>query len=341
MNNEMKESIIPLKKDFMFSQIFNKEENVSKLEKFVAGYYGFPYEKVKGHLKLYPRDLRKNAKKEAKKQVDLLLELEKYRMKINIEVESKFWQAKKDRNTVYLAKISSSNYIKGDIKLQHIWKSKQINFSLKNGSTRDFIEEYFFRDGAAKEIYTEVMQIDRVNVERIHDLDYEKLNEKEKVTYDFCMMLEATTEESLKNRSKFLMNERDVEDLVKQVSELSGDEEMMILDSEYTDEELEYNTFMAYKEELNQEQKSLNQEQKSLKRERKLLKKEQESLRQEQDCLKQEQDSLKQEQDCLKQEQDRFHLKQKEFIQKLLKFGIAEEEIMKSFKEVYKDKVEI
>ena len=333
MNSEEK-NIISLKKDFMFSEIFNNERNVSKLERFIADYYDFSYEEVHGNLKLIPRELPKNAKREAKKQVDLILELKEFQLKIILEVESRFSQVKKDRNSIYLAKIFSTNYLKGDMKLQNIWKSKQINFSLSNGIQRNFIEEYYFRDKEAKEIYTRVMQIDRVNVQRIHDLEYEKLSKKERVTYDFCKMLESTTEKDLNRCLKTLMNEEEAQDLLRQVIELSGDEEMITLDSEYSDEEIEYYTFMAEKEELEEEKRIFREEKENLKQEQDSFKQEQDSFKQEQDSFKQEQDSFKQEQDSFKQEQDSFEKKKKSFerkkkqlIEELTKFGMSQEDI--------------
>ena len=334
-------NIISLRKDFMFSIIFNNERNVSKLERFIAGYYGFTYEDVHGNLRLIPRDLTKNASREAKKQVDLILELEEFQLKINLEVESRFRQVKKDRNTIYLAKISSTNYLRGDRTLQNIWKSKQINFALSDGKQRDFIEEYYFRDKEAKEIYTRVMQIDRVNVQRIYELEYQKLSPKEQVTYDFCKMLESTTEKELKRSINTLMNEEEAQDLIKQVIELSGDESMITLDSEYTDEEIEYYTFMAEKEELAEERKTVREERKAvreqlenakkeherIKKEHERIKKEHERIKKEHENAKKEHENAKKESERLKQEKDNFEKKKKNLMNKLTKMGISQRDI--------------
>ena len=355
-------NIISLRKDFMFSIIFNNERNVSKLERFIAGYYGFSYEEVHGNLRLIPRELPKKENKEAKKQVDLILELEEFQLKINLEVESRFRQVKKDRNTIYLAKISSTNYLRGDRTLQNIWKSKQINFALSDGKQRDFIEEYYFRDKEAKEIYTRVMQIDRVNVQRIHELEYQKLSPKEQVTYDFCKMLESTTEKELKRSINTLMNEEEAQDLIKQVIELSGDESMITLDSEYTDEEIEYYTFMAEKKELEEERKSVREELENVKKARENLKKahenvkkehenakkehenakkerenakkehenakkENERLKPEKDHIEKEKDHIEKEKDHIKQEKDNFEKKKKNLMNKLTKMGMSQKEI--------------
>ncbi len=75
--------IIPLNFDMAFTTIFNKEKNISILEHFLSCYLGIPYQEIKGHLKLLNRNLVKSNKKEAKKEIDLLLDYQG--KKINIE----------------------------------------------------------------------------------------------------------------------------------------------------------------------------------------------------------------------------------------------------------------
>ena len=78
--------IIPLNMDFMFTNIFNKEENIEILENFLSCYLEIPLKEIKGKLKLIKRKLSINNKKEASKEVDLLLN---YKGKIiNIELSN-------------------------------------------------------------------------------------------------------------------------------------------------------------------------------------------------------------------------------------------------------------
>ena len=80
--------LIKLQRNFMFNDIFNQERNVKKLERFVAVYFNIDYEKVHNNLKLVPRDLPKDKKNEAWKEVDLLLTLDNMLLKINIEINN-------------------------------------------------------------------------------------------------------------------------------------------------------------------------------------------------------------------------------------------------------------
>ena len=57
--------IIPLTYDFMFTSIFNKEENIDILEEFVSFYLDIDLSDIKGNLKLLSRELELESKKEA------------------------------------------------------------------------------------------------------------------------------------------------------------------------------------------------------------------------------------------------------------------------------------
>ena len=64
--------IIPLNMDFMFTTIFNKEENIDILENFISCYLEIPLNKVKGKIKLIKRKLDINNKNESSNEVDLI-----------------------------------------------------------------------------------------------------------------------------------------------------------------------------------------------------------------------------------------------------------------------------
>ena len=78
--------IIKLSRDFMFGSIFNKEENVKKLEKFISIFFNIPFDIVHNNLKLEQRKLPKNQEKEAYKEMDLQLSLKEAQLRINIEL---------------------------------------------------------------------------------------------------------------------------------------------------------------------------------------------------------------------------------------------------------------
>ena len=129
MNNDV---FYELSYDFVFTTIFNRDENVGKLEKFIAIYFGYTYEQVHNNLTLIKRDLDKKSKKEAKKQVDLLLTLDNMKRNISIEIDRNKTQRIKNRNTTYIGKIAGElNYKKSYKKYKNLYSSRQISFNLK------------------------------------------------------------------------------------------------------------------------------------------------------------------------------------------------------------------
>ena len=74
--NKLKEGeIIPICFDYVFSNIFNDKENIIILENFLSTYFDLPLKEIKGNIKLLPRELKLESKKEANKQIDLILNL--------------------------------------------------------------------------------------------------------------------------------------------------------------------------------------------------------------------------------------------------------------------------
>ena len=236
--------IIRLSRDFMFTEIFNKEENVPKLERFVAVYYGYPYEKVHGNLKLVKRDLSKEFTNEARKQVDLLLILGNEKININIELNSDIRQEIIDRNVTFICKIAGEyNYKSGDSDYSNIYTSSQISFNI-NHKGESLIDEYRLTNIKNGDILSEKLQIDEVNMKYIKELDYNLLEEKEKIVYTFIKMLEAEEIEEFEKESEKLMEKEESKDLTKQVSGLSKKYKYVTLESEYTDQELITNTLV-------------------------------------------------------------------------------------------------
>ena len=160
----MNDKLIKLERNFMFTDIFNQDYNVPKLENFVSIYFNFPYDKVHGNLTLLPRELSKDSKKEAWKEVDLLLKLDNELLKINIEINNQDTPSITNRNIIYIAKISSTNYEEGDSKYQKIWTSRQINFNIKDSKHKKFISEYVLKEKENHDVLSEIMQIDIINM---------------------------------------------------------------------------------------------------------------------------------------------------------------------------------
>ena len=63
MMNLKDDELIPLTFDDMFTEIFNKEENICILEELVSGLLEIPLNDVRGNLKLKSRRLKMEEKK--------------------------------------------------------------------------------------------------------------------------------------------------------------------------------------------------------------------------------------------------------------------------------------
>lgn len=120
--------IIPLNMDFMFTNIFNKEENIEILENFLSCYLEIPLKEIKGKLKLIKRKLSINNKKEASKEVDLLLN---YKGKIiNIELSNERKSTGIiERNIVFACNLHSKQIKYGERNYNNIAETIQINLN--------------------------------------------------------------------------------------------------------------------------------------------------------------------------------------------------------------------
>ena len=234
--------LIKLERDFMFTDIFNQQRNVNKLERFISVYFNIDYDKVHNNLKLIPRKLSKDKLKEARKEVDLLLKLDNLLLKINIEINSSPTKSRLNRNTIYLCKISSSNYNSGDNSYSNIWSSRQINFDDKIYKGNKFINEYIFKEKDTNEVLTDIIQIDIINISMIEKLKYDDLDSREKMAYNFCKLMKTTDEDEFKEVGELIMDKEESIDLLNQVKDKSNDDEYVTLESDYTSEELYWNT---------------------------------------------------------------------------------------------------
>ena len=241
--------LIKLENDFMFSDIFNREHNVPKLEKFIAVYFGYPYEKVHGNLKLIKRRREKNSKKEARKEVDLLLTLDNMKQNINIEIDRNKSQRIKDRNTTYIGKVAGELNIKeSDKQYKNIHHSRQIAFNINNkpNDKNLFIDEQRIMSVKSGKVFSNTIEIDEINMSLIDELDYNLLEEKEKICYDFVKLLKTTDKSEFERISENLMNKEESKDLTKQVEELTSEYRYIELPSAYANKE-------AFEESLKEE----------------------------------------------------------------------------------------
>ena len=224
--------LLMLANDFMFTDLFNRKRNISKLEKFICGYFNLKYEDVHNHITLIPRKLSKKRKSEAWKEVDLAIAIENLKLRINIEVNNKLEKNKIKRNSIYACAISILNYKESD-SYKVIWSTRQINFDINDNPKKDFIREYLLREEKTNEILTDIIKIDIIDVSLVNTLDYNSLDLKEKMAYNLSKMLIAGTKEEFRKASEGIMSKEESQDLLKQALESSSKEEYIYMASTY------------------------------------------------------------------------------------------------------------
>ena len=231
--------IIKLQRDFMFTTIFNKEKNVAKLEKFIAVYFGYPYEKVHGNLKLIKRDLEKKTSKEGKKQVDLLLTLDNMKKNINIEIDKEKSDRIKNRNTVYVGKIAGELNKKEGDDYSMISSTTQIAFNINTKPQIKglLIDEQRIMSVNTGKLFSDKIEIDEINMSVVDELDYNLLEEKEKIVYNFIKMLQSEDVTEFERISERLMEKEESKDLTKQVEELSQDVRYVEMEGAYENDD--------------------------------------------------------------------------------------------------------
>ena len=67
--------IIPITFDYVFTSIFNNENNIDILENFLASYLEIPIEKVRGKVTILSRNLELSHKRDRIIQIDLLADI--------------------------------------------------------------------------------------------------------------------------------------------------------------------------------------------------------------------------------------------------------------------------
>ena len=161
--------IIPLNFDFVFTEIFNNPKNIDIIENFLSVYLEVPLIEIKNHVKIQSRDLELTHKKEAKKHVDLLLDLKG--RKINIEMSNKKSPGVTNRNVVYVCEIHSKQMRYGKKDYTMIHKTLQINLNNYSLESDELKESYYLTTEKGK-ILTKKLQIDMVDMVKGREICY-------------------------------------------------------------------------------------------------------------------------------------------------------------------------
>ena len=228
--------IIPLNFDYVFTSIFNNEKNINILENFISTYFDVPINEIRGKIKLQSRNLELENKQAKNKQIYLLIDIKGE--KINIELSNTVGDGIINRNIVYAANIHGGQLKYGDNNYTQIKRTIQINLNNKH-TNKKLKETYYFTNEDGK-ILSKKFQIDIIDMEIGRELCY--TNSETKLAR-WCRVLTSKTEEEFLNSlGDDLMEEEAKEQLIEEVNKYSSDEEVAVLYSAYTKEELERNT---------------------------------------------------------------------------------------------------
>ena len=168
------EVFIPLTYDRLFVSIFGNEECIDILEVLLEDIFDYPRGYLKGKVALKHRDLPTINKNQAKKQVDIVVEVDgDY---INLELNNNYNKGIEKRNLVYLSAIHGrqlekmSNSYKS---YNNIGNSTQINLN-RGHNIRYTVEPYSLVN--IKNIENIIKEIDNIKILMIDLLKGKKYN---------------------------------------------------------------------------------------------------------------------------------------------------------------------
>lgn len=235
-----KGQIVPIVFDYVFTSIFNKPSNIVIIENFLSCYFEIPLEEIKGNVEILSRNLELENKKTATKEVDLLLQLGK--QTINIELSTQMSSGIMERNVVFTSNIHARDYHYGDSDYSNIGATIQVNliYDKSYHGNKEFKESYYFRNDKGK-ILSKKLRIDLLDMVIGKKLCY--TNNESKLAR-WCRVFTAKTEEEFEEAIGDLMEKKAEKQLKEEVKRYSQDKEVIQLYSKYTKEELERNTLI-------------------------------------------------------------------------------------------------
>ena len=186
-----KEIFLPLYNDIIFTEIFNNPDNIRILENFLENYFNYKLGSLRNRVVLKHRYLSIANKKEARKQVDILIELDD-KTSINLEMNN---TKRKDifiRNRIYASKVHGQKLKKNTHDYNTVGITIQINLNTKIKNSKEGIERWYITNEITKEKVKDI-EIDMV------DLQKEKLYNKSGFK-KWCKLILAESMEEFKNR---------------------------------------------------------------------------------------------------------------------------------------------
>ena len=112
LTEKNKTKLMDLTYDFMFKAVFGNATNMKALTLLISNYFKIDFNEIEGKVRIMNSELLKNDKKDKKKCVDIIVEINDNEI-LNIEMNANRgneWSTTIERNTAYICKIFSEQY---------------------------------------------------------------------------------------------------------------------------------------------------------------------------------------------------------------------------------------
>ena len=181
-----KKKFLTAKNDRIFKAVFVDENNHGLMEALLEEILG---EKVK-IIKFLNNELEVREKQEREKRVDVLIEIEK--MKVHVEIDSNATKSVRYRNLIYFEAFHSTITKKKD---KYDMNVRYIHISLEFGIGRkhEIIDEYELQNKKGEK-FVDNMKYILVNMDRLKKVWYTK-SEEAREKYKYLMLIDLPKEE--------------------------------------------------------------------------------------------------------------------------------------------------
>ena len=238
--------IIPLKQDFMFTQIFNDENYDFVLYQLLSDVLNVNKDSFNNNIKYLNRYLKNFNKKNNLNKVDLLI---KYKMftkdgrekeeYTNIEIN--VFNSMLRRNRVYSNGIDDFSLDLG-VNIDHI---VQVNFNFFDTDKLRLVSISQMKDQDNNIDTNWYAMVYNISVKYALNSRYNLIDEREKKVANWCILMNTNDLETFKRKAEEIMGKEDAEKLICRVEELSCDKENIALFTKLSNEEMAFNTRLA------------------------------------------------------------------------------------------------
>ena len=203
----------------MFKRIFTKNPNI--LKQFLISVLELNINPEKANIEIIGNELVKSKKKEYHKTVDMLVQINN-NLNIDIEINTKRFNSIKERNTLYLQKISVDTIESGNTyKSMAKYYFYQLNLNA-NPSDKKIKEKYMILDEESHEPLLENFKIVCKSIENYRDIYYNELDKSNSSTI-WLALLSSKNFDELKEMASLVMNKNDREKFIEECKKASKD----------------------------------------------------------------------------------------------------------------------